>query len=402
MQTNRSLPIRSWPLAILLASLGMLGPFSIDTYLPAFNEMADDLGASLLQIQQSLTVYLFAFAVLTLWHGAISDSVGRRPVILVSLLIYAAASLGCAIAANIETLFFFRILQGVSAGAGIVVGRAIIRDRYQGPEAQKLMSQVTLVFGLAPALAPIIGGQLQQLWGWRSIFVFLLLITLGLIAWCNFKLPETHSKHDRQPLQPKILLRNYWRVFIHREFQLLAGLIAFNFAGFFVYIPAAPIFLMQHLSVSNTGFAWLFLPGIAGIMLGAFLSGKLADKLTPKQTITWGFLLLFAAALANVVLCFLFTPRLPWNILPIFVYTCGMSLVMPSATLLLLDYFPNLRGLASSLMGFTHTALATIVAGVVSPWLAQSVLGLALGMFALLLIAYILWFSYSHQRKNYE
>src|SRR6185295_10529961 len=110
--------------------------------------------------QQTLSVYLFAFAFMMLWHGALSDALGRRPVVIGSLIVYAIGTLGCAIAGNVESLWLFRALQGLSSGAGVVVGRAIVRDRFQGPEAQRLMSQVTLVFGIAPAVAPVLGGIL--------------------------------------------------------------------------------------------------------------------------------------------------------------------------------------------------------------------------------------------------
>jgi len=143
----------------------MLGPFSVDTYLPAFAAMAQSLDTSQLKIQQTLTVYLFAFAAMSLWHGALSDALGRKPVIVVTLAIYVVASLGCAIAGNVESLILFRLLQGLSAGGGWLVGRAIIRDRFHGHDAQRLMSRVTLMFAIAPAIAPIVGGWLLAISG---------------------------------------------------------------------------------------------------------------------------------------------------------------------------------------------------------------------------------------------
>ena len=140
-------------IAALLASLSALGPFSIDTYLPAFPDIASTLGASQLDVQQTLSVYLLSFAVMTLWHGAISDRFGRRRVILWALALFGAASLGCVFASRIEHLWFWRAMQGISAGAGIVISRAIVRDLYDGAAAQRLMSQITMMFALAPAIA---------------------------------------------------------------------------------------------------------------------------------------------------------------------------------------------------------------------------------------------------------
>ncbi len=192
-------PRRTWSLAALLASLSMLGPFAVDAYLPAFPAIAQEFGASPIAVQQTLSAFLFAFAAMMLWHGALSDALGRRAVVLGGLAVYAVATLGCAIAGNIESLWLFRALQGLSAGTGLVVGRAIIRDAFHGPEAQRLMSQTTLVFGIAPALAPILGGALLNLLGWRSIFWVLLALVLGVLVWAALRLPETLPPAARQP-----------------------------------------------------------------------------------------------------------------------------------------------------------------------------------------------------------
>src|SRR5688572_22748585 len=171
-----------WALAVLLACLGMLGPFSIDTYLPAFTGIAQAIGASPVEMQQTLSAYLFGFAVMNLFHGALSDSLGRRPVVLAGLVMFTLASVGCALSEHIGALVFFRALQGMSAGAGIVVSRAVIRDMFPPADAQRVMSQVTIYFGVAPAIAPMIGGFLFVHAGWHSIFWFLTGIGLILLV----------------------------------------------------------------------------------------------------------------------------------------------------------------------------------------------------------------------------
>src|SRR5450631_364034 len=196
----------------------MLGPFSIDVYLPAFHDIGRDLKVAPLAVQQTLSSFLFAYAFMMLWHGALSDALGRRPVVLVGLGVYAVATLGCAIAGNIETLWLFRALQGVCAGTGLVVGRAIIRDRFHGAEAQRLMSQITLVFGIAPAMAPVMGGVLLNTMGWRSIFWTMLVLVVALLIWSVRSLPETLPVHARQSLAPMQLWRNDSSVLRHREF----------------------------------------------------------------------------------------------------------------------------------------------------------------------------------------
>jgi DHA1 family bicyclomycin/chloramphenicol resistance-like MFS transporter len=390
---------RTWGLAALLASLSMLGPFSVDMYLPAFPAIGRDLGASPIALQQTLSAYLFAFAFMMLWHGALSDALGRRPIVLGSLGIYAFASLGCAIAGNIETLWLFRALQGMSAGAGVVVGRAIVRDRFDGPDAQRLMSQITLVFGIAPAVAPVIGGALLNALGWRAIFWLLLLLSAGILAWAASALPETLPRERRHTLHPLALWASYRTVLSRINFLLLALIPTCNFCAFFVYIAAAPAFLIDLLGVSTTGFAWLFVPMIAGIMTGATLSGRLAGRLSPKRTVRLGYAIMFAGAGVNLLVCWLVPPAVPWHVLPLMVYTFGSSLVMPSITLLLLDLFPTIRGMASSLQGFVQFTLAGFVAGTVAPFLAHSVRALALGMLAMTLAGFALWLVYQRRAR---
>jgi DHA1 family bicyclomycin/chloramphenicol resistance-like MFS transporter len=156
--------------AVLLAALAMLGPFSIDSYLPAFPAIEQGLGTSALALQQTLTAYLVAFATMIMLHGALSDAFGRRRPILLSLVMFVFASLGCAFSPSIHVLLAFRMLQGFSAGAGVVVGRAMIRDAYAGPSAERLMALVTMIFAIGPAVAPVLGGLIVTSLGWRWIF----------------------------------------------------------------------------------------------------------------------------------------------------------------------------------------------------------------------------------------
>ncbi len=390
---------RSWPLAALLAALSMLGPFSVDMYLPAFPAIGRELGASPIALQQTLSAYLFAFAFMMLWHGALSDALGRRPIILASLAVYALATLGCAIAGNIESLWLFRALQGLSAGAGVVVGRAIVRDLFHGPDAQRVMSQITLFFGIAPALAPVLGGVILELLGWRAMFWALLALVAGLLAWAVRALPESLPAASRQTLHPRALWRNYRTVLRRVDFLLLALIPAFNFCAFFLYIASAPVFIIDLLGLSSLGFAWLFVPMIVGIMAGATLSGRLAGRVSPLRTIRLGYALMFAGVAVNLAICLLVAPGVPWNVLPVTLFTTGSSLVMPSVTLILLDLFPAFRGMASSVQGFLQFTLSAIVAGTVAPFVARSLATLALGMAAFTLAGFALWLVYQNRAR---
>lgn len=193
----------------LLGSYTMLGPFSISTYMPFFAVLMVSLGATQVELQQTLSVYLGAFGFMMLFHGPLSDAFGRRPVVLVGLAVYTVASVGSALATSLGVLLFFRTLQGLSVGAGSVVGRAIIRDRLEGPEAHRLLSHVTMIFGLAPAIAPVFGGWLHGWFPWQSVFIFLALFAAGQLVASFRYLPETLPRERRMPMKLAALTHSY-------------------------------------------------------------------------------------------------------------------------------------------------------------------------------------------------
>jgi DHA1 family bicyclomycin/chloramphenicol resistance-like MFS transporter len=380
-----------WALAVLLAVLGMLGPFSIDTYLPAFSGIARSIGATPVEMQQTLSAYLFGFAFMNLFHGALSDSFGRRPVVLWGLAVFTLASLGCALSQNIGQLVFFRALQGLSTGAGIVVSRAVIRDMFAPAEAQRVMAQVTIYFGVAPAIAPIVGGFLFAHLGWHSIFWFLVAVGLVLFV-ANYKLlPETLHVEQRQSFHVRHLMRGYRDLCCDPRFLLLALASGVPFNGMFLYVLAAPAFLGDHLQLAPTQFFWFFLVTIGGIMLGARASGRMAGKVTPKRQIRDGFLIMLVTSVVNVVANLLFTPHVGWALIPLGVFSFGWALMVPVVTLLVLDLHPERRGMASSLQAVIGSTANAIVAGVIAPLVMHSTIGLSLTSISMLMVGLIAW-----------
>ncbi|WP_343592025.1 multidrug effflux MFS transporter [Paracidovorax wautersii] len=386
-----------WALAALLALLGMLGPFSIDTYIPAFSGIAAALGATPVEMQQTLSAYLFGFAFMTLFHGALSDSLGRRPVVLWGIAVFTLASAGCALSQNIGQLVLFRALQGLSAGAGIVVSRAVIRDMFPPAQAQQVMSQVTIYFGVAPAIAPIVGGWLFVHLGWHSVFWFL--TGVGLLLWvANFRLlPETLHTSQRQPFNARHLLQGYWQLGSSPRFLLLALASGVPFNGMFLYVLAAPAFLGDHLHLAPTHFFWFFILTISGIMGGAWLSGRLAGRIPPKRQIRHGFLIMFTMAALNLAANALFTAHVSWALLPIAVFAFGWALMVPVVTLLVLDLYPERRGMASSLQAFVGSTANGLVAGVVAPLVMHSTVLLACASAGMTCVGLVAW-MYLHHR----
>ncbi len=386
-----------WALAALLALLGMLGPFSIDTYIPAFSGIATALGASPVQMQQTLSAYLFGFAFMNLFHGALADSFGRRPVVLWGIAVFTLASAGCALSQTVGQLVLFRALQGLSTGAGIVVSRAVIRDMFPPAQAQKVMSQVTIYFGVAPAIAPIIGGWLFVHAGWHSIFWFL--TGVGVLLWAaNYRLlPETLHETQRQPFNVSNLMQGYWQLGSDPRFLLLALASGIPFNGMFLYVLSAPAFLGEHLGLQPQQFFWFFMLTIAGIMAGSWTSGRLAGRVPPKQQIRYGFLVMVLVSVVNVAANLLITPHPAWALLPIATFAFGWALMVPVVTLLVLDLYPERRGLSSSLQAFIGSTANGLVAGAIAPLVMHSTKALAIASILFLSIGLVAWL-FLHRR----
>ncbi|MBU3739650.1 MAG: multidrug effflux MFS transporter [Rhodoferax sp.] len=380
-----------WALAVLLALLGMLGPFSIDTYLPAFSGIAQTLGATPLQMQQTLSAYLLGFAVMSLFHGALSDSLGRRPVVLWGLAAFTLASIGCALSQTIGQLVFFRAMQGLTTGAGIVVSRAVVRDMFPPSQAQRVMSQITLFFGVAPVIAPLVGGWLLVQAGWHSIFWFL--TAVGVALWlANYRfLPETLHRSQRQPLHLSNLLQGYWQLGLDPRFLMLALASGIPFNGMFLYVLSAPAFLGDLLGLAPTQFFWFFVLNISGIMLGAWVSGRMAGRLPPKRQIRHGFVVMLLTALVNLLANWLLPLHVGWALVPLMVFAFGWAMMVPAVTLLVLDLYPERRGMGSSLQAFIGSTANGLVAGLLAPLVMHSARALALTSLLLMLIGLASW-----------
>jgi DHA1 family bicyclomycin/chloramphenicol resistance-like MFS transporter len=388
-------------LPFLLAALSMIGPFSIDAIFPGFPDIGRDFQVGDVALQQLLSVYLLAYAVMSLFHGALSDAYGRKPVIVISMAIYTLASVGAAMAPSFAFLLGCRVLQGLCGGAGIVVGRAVVRDSMHGEEAQRMMSKVMMIFGVAPAIAPIVGAWLLGIDGWRGIFWaltgFTTLLTLGVA----YFLVESHPVERRTVFRPRPLLRGYAAILGDLPFWPLAIAASVNFSGLFLYIASAPHLIRDLLGLGAGGFPWLFVPVVSGMVFGAFISGRVAGRVSAARTVSWGYVSMLSSCAINLVLALtLDHPRVPWSTLPLALYGCGVQLAFPTLTLLLLDRFPDQRGGVSSVQAFGSLILTALVAGVLSPALSASMLTLAMGATSICLIGLVAWLWYASLERR--
>lgn len=328
-------------LITIIALLTMIGPFTIDSYLPSFPAIEAEFGISRALLSQSLGFYLAAFAFSTLVFGPLADRLGRRQVILYSLLLYIATSIGCALSTDYSTFLLYRIMQGAAAAGGLVAGRAIIRDVFSPQEAHQAMSRIMMLFAIAPAIAPVIGGWLHNLFGWNSVFYFLALFSSVIFLLVLFHIPETLPHEHRQSLHPINVARVYGHSLTHKRFLSLIFIVTFYFAGMFLYIAGAPTVIYDFLHLDTADFALMFFPVVAGLIFGSWLSGRLAHYWPMNRTVKLALILMTAGALLNMLQAWLLTPMIIYLDIPLMLYSCGIGIAMPVMTVLALDCFPK-------------------------------------------------------------
>jgi DHA1 family bicyclomycin/chloramphenicol resistance-like MFS transporter len=387
-------------LTFIVALLSMVGPFSIDAYLPSFPDIEATFGISRALLSQSLSVYLAAFAASTLLWGPLSDRFGRRLVVLGSLSLYVLASACCALADNATAFIVMRTLQGFAASGGMIAGRAMIRDAHDAESAHRAMSQVTLVFALAPAIAPVLGAWLHDHYGWRSVFWFLCVfgvLLIGMTTYTRETLPSAH----RQSVQPLVVARVYVRTLQHRQFPLMALSLGFAFAGIFLYIAGAPTVIYDFLGLGTDDFGVQFIPMVAGLMLGAFVSSRLSHRWTPVRIVSTGFGVLTAAVVLNLVQVAWLEATILFTIGPLVIYAVGTAMIMPAITVLALDCFPHHRGTAASMQGFIQMLINAAVAAFAVPALHTQRHCFVIGQVLFLSVALALWYV-SFRRRVIE
>lgn len=377
-------------ITLVLAGLSMLGPFTIDTVFPAFTAIGAELGASTAAMQQITSLYLLSFAVMSVFHGPLSDALGRKPVMIGGLIGFVLASIGCALAPSFGALLVLRTAQGVFAGAATIVSRVVVRDMFAGPQAHRLMSRIMMIFSVAPAIAPVVGGWLLQVGDWRVIFWAIAGYGAVNAVAVLLVLPETHPPADRTPLRVGAVLRSLVTVGRHPTMLRLASVTAMVMGGQFFYIAAAPIIVVDLFGLGEQDFWVLFVPIIAGLMLGAWISGRLAGRVHRFRLVDAALVGTVVAGVVNVVLMSI-VPGLPWAVIGPAMLACGIAIAFPAIQLEILDTFPHHRGAAASLGTFGSLGFNAVLAGVVAPLVTGTLLLTAITSFVLVLVGALLW-----------
>jgi DHA1 family bicyclomycin/chloramphenicol resistance-like MFS transporter len=264
----------------------------------------------------------------------------------------------------------------------------MVRDLFEGPQAQRVMATVQMLFGIAPAVAPIIGGFLLGI-HWQAIFIFLA-IYAALTLWAATQfLPETMPVEKRLKLSTRNVLSSYKTIFSDHEFTKLVIALGANFSGFFIYVLASPVFLGKHLGLSPQQYGFLFIPTVTGMVLGSYLAKHVAGKYAPKNVMKMAYMWMGVTAVMNLLVCFTQPTGLVANILPIALFNVGMAMCMPILSISALDRHPKIRGTAASGQAFMQMLLSTVSAGVVVPFVWYAPSGLAVAMMAYLILSWL-------------
>ena len=380
-----------------MALLAMLGPFSIDMIFPGFPAMRGDFHTDAAAMQQVTSLYLISFACMSMFHGPLSDAIGRKRVMSISLIVFSIGSLGAALAVNLPMLFAFRVLQGLSAGGATIVSRVVIRDLYGGGKAQKLMSQVMMIFALAPAAAPIFGGWILLLGPWRWIFGAMLVTLVFMLI----VIPETLLPEKRQPFNAKGILTSLGRVLRSPVIWRLSLALGLASQADFIFISAAPIIVPDVMHLGEQDYWVLFIPIIAGMILGNYLVGRLAFVMSRSRLITIAFITAVLGGVLSVLIPML-TPELTsqfgvWHLLVMIgpgLLGMGAALMMAPVQLEVLDMFPEERGAATSFATFVNLIVAAIVSGAMVPMLGADLVKLGIGGLALSAGGAVFWFAH--------
>lgn len=393
-------------ITLTLAALGMLGPFTINTVFPAFSQIGEEFGASDVVLQQLISVYLASFAVMSVFHGPLSDALGRKKVMLAGLAIYILAMFGAVFASGMGMLIALRVLQGMSAGAATIVSRVVIRDLFAGAEAQRLMAQVMMIFALSPVIAPMLGGWLLLLGDWRWVFAGVGIYGVVVMV-ATALMPESLPKENRIPLRVGSVVGALWEVGRSPALVRIALATAFGFAAHFVFVAAAPIIVVRLLGLGEQDFWVLFGPLIIGMMAGSYLVGRAADAMDRSRLITFGYVGTVITSVLNLVLVMVFpdpSGQLDASLIPVLIGPMLMSftasLFFAPIQLEILDLFPHQRGAAASLGTFFTLIMNALLSGVIAPLITGSLTVVAVVALAYVVVGSLLWAWHLAERRR--
>ena len=384
----------TFALTLLLSFLTALGPLSMDMYLPSLPDIGRTLGAPVLQVQLTISSYLFGFAAGQIFYGPVSDRLGRRPVLLAALVVYALATVGCAMAQSIRALIALRFLQALGGAGAIVLARAVVRDLYSGVRAGRELSLMGAVTGVAPIIAPVIGGGLQTFFGWRATFVLLVICAFVIGATAARLLPETLRERPKTPFSLRGMAVLYRSVAVHHGFLANLAILTASFVGLFAWISGAPV-VMQSVVYGLSPFAFgvTFAVGATGFVLGTLLAARIVIRFGLDRLIGIGTAAMACGGLLMALVVALALAHVLWFVGAMTLYLAGIGFALPSTMAGALTPFPDRAGTASSVMGLVQQSGAAITAAAVGAYLGHSAWPVASVVAAMGCLSFVIWLS---------
>ena len=381
----------TFALTALLAALSAVGPLTTDMYLPSLPDIARQLGASSAQVQLTISAYLIGFAAGQIIYGPVSDRHGRKPVLIGAIALYCAASLACALSTSIEMLIIARAFQALGGSGGIVLTRAIVRDIYSGAHAGRELSLIGLVMALAPVLAPILGGIIQTVFGWRVTFLALVGAGFAGAAVVWRLLPETLNTRAAEPVSLSSMLRSYRIVGRNPAYLAYLAITSASYAGLFAWISGSAFVLQDLYGLAPFDFGVAFALGSVGYMTGSAIAARLVIRLGLDGVLGLGGCACAAGGLAMIAAVGFGLMSSMSLVLPMAIYLAGLGMVLPQGIAGAMTPFPERAGAASSLFGFLQQTAAAVCGATVGWFLGQSAWPLALGVATMGIATLGLW-----------
>ncbi|MSP51147.1 MAG: Bcr/CflA family multidrug efflux MFS transporter [Alphaproteobacteria bacterium] len=352
-------------LVLTLGALSAFGPMSIDMYLPSLPTITREFATDEASVQLTLSALLVGFALAQLFYGPISDRFGRRLPLIVGIALYVIASLGCALATNVETMIAMRFIQGFGGAVGPVLARAVVRDLFEKNEAARMLSILFLIMAAAPLLAPALGGQVLTFMGWRGVFWILMGFGVICIAMVIFLLPETLSGERRTRHNAAAMVKSYGELLIHRRYLGYAFSSGFILAGMFVYISWSPFVFIDTFGIPPQYFFLIFSTNVAGMMVCASLNSRFVTRFGVDRMLVLSTAWAAFAASVMAVFALVGLGGLLAIVIPLFCYLMTIAVTASNGTAGALADFPHMAGTASALMGTMHYALGAILGALV-------------------------------------
>jgi DHA1 family 2-module integral membrane pump EmrD-like MFS transporter len=351
MQSNTNYSHRDLLVAVTALLITVVSPFALDSYTPSLPAITRAFNSSAHTIQLTISLYLCGVVISQLFYGPLSDRFGRRLIVLLSLSITIIGTLFCALAKSPDTLILARLVQGIGAGGSNVLFRAILRDQFSGLRMSHMASYMSMAYTVMLAAAPIIGGHLQAAFGWRSNFIFLILLFSAITFLCWLYLPETNQSLNKEALRIRVLFKNYLSVLTHKKFIGYVGCSSLAFSGFTTFYTMGPFLLQNGFGLSAVVYGWLSAFLALGLFLGTLLNSIFVLRFDTTLLLKIGLLAMALSGLALLLASWFGFISVYAIMIATCIFIIGGGLVFSNAMAGAFEPFPRIAGIAGALYG---------------------------------------------------